>query len=334
MARSSPNEKLMSLNSSHRRFIAPNYHSFLWGTDAHEAVMNNLNVGAEMFAVLFLTLGGVSLGVACLWDWRRVAFGLAVVFLSGGIAAALSEQDAGFWLPMLTVGGGYLLLAAIRQYGAKVFTLLGARHAHAAVILIAGPALAIFWAHRLDRATQPPELDLSAIKARHVWEPKLTPAQSVAHTDQGHVLPLYGNLLDDIEDAALKRIEDSIRKSMTLQVIQTADADKSCNCHGWVFTGGRYSVRGMEVDRILEDNGYTEVSRPQPGDAIVYRSESGTVLHSGVVRVVANDLILIESKWGPNGRFLHAPETQVYSPRWAYYHSTRHGHELQIDVGQ
>ena len=108
-----------------------------------------------------------------------------------------------------------------------------------------------------------------------------------------------------------------------------APPDPNSNCHGWVFTGGRFIILGRDVDSILSDNDYRRVAGPQVGDVVVYRSPTdNTVLHTGVVRAAEADLVLIESKWGPCGRYLHQPEHQPYSKEFAYYRSSRPGHEL------
>ena len=41
--------------------------------------------------------------------------------------------------------------------------------------------------------------------------------------------------------------------------------------------------------------------------------------------------VLIESKWGFLGRFLHEPKNQCYSQDFAYYRSPRQGHLLRIE---
>src|SRR5262249_10677123 len=92
-----------------------------------------------------------------------------------------------------------------------------------------------------------------------------------------------------------------------------------------------FHVRSTYVDKILEDNGYSTAAKPQAGDAIVYRNEFGIIVHTGVVRLANGDSVLIESKWGPLGRFLHAPADQAYSTRWIFYRSPRNGHVLRID---
>ena len=44
--------------------------------------------------------------------------------------------------------------------------------------------------------------------------------------------------------------------------IRDGAADDRSNCHGWVFTGGRFLIRGNEVEVILRENNYVEQRRP------------------------------------------------------------------------
>jgi hypothetical protein len=85
------------------------------------------------------------------------------------------------------------------------------------------------------------------------------------------------------------------------------------------------------VEAILCDNGYQRADTPLKGDLIVYRNDPGMILHSGIVlEVVHENLVLIESKWGPLGRYLHPPEYQPYGSIFAYYRSPRQGHQLPV----
>ena len=85
------------------------------------------------------------------------------------------------------------------------------------------------------------------------------------------------------------------------------------------------------MDTILADNGYEPVEQAEGGDLIVYRDDSGLVAHSGVVRFVGEDgRVLVESKWGPLGVFLHTPETQPFSNQYSFWHSPRLGHWLHV----
>jgi hypothetical protein len=114
------------------------------------------------------------------------------------------------------------------------------------------------------------------------------------------------------------------------RAIRTAEADGHSNCHGWVFAGGRYWVRSEVVEEILHDNGYREAASPRAGDVVVYRDADGKVLHSGVVRGTSDDgHILVESKWGPLGRFIHLADAQPYPGSPTFYHSRRQGNLIR-----
>jgi len=103
------------------------------------------------------------------------------------------------------------------------------------------------------------------------------------------------------------------------------------NCHGWVFTGGRYAIAGENVDAILADNGYQRVEKPEIHDLVVYRDAAGHPVHTGIIKAVGADgFVLVESKWGALQVFWHTPDQQGYSPRWDYWHSDRRGHLLSI----
>jgi hypothetical protein len=152
-----------------------------------------------------------------------------------------------------------------------------------------------------------------------------------AVTDAGQPFPLFsasmaGRTLPDI--AAEDRFLDS-RKLLT-SVIRTADPDLKSNCHGWVFTGGMHWVRGGTVDQVLKENGYQMVSQPEPGDVALYRDRDGVPTHSAVVRSIGDDgTLVLESKWGHMGRFLHPATTHPYAnDACTYYHSDRKGHRL------
>jgi hypothetical protein len=106
---------------------------------------------------------------------------------------------------------------------------------------------------------------------------------------------------------------------------------ENCNCHGWIFTGGRYWIPVEDVDLILDDNGYGRVPAPVPGDLAIYRDADGTPVHTGVVRAGGGDgPVLIESKWGGMGRFVHPPQVHPYGETTiTYYRSPRRGHLLR-----
>ena len=114
-------------------------------------------------------------------------------------------------------------------------------------------------------------------------------------------------------------------------MIQRAPAGPLANCHGWVFLDGQYLISGDAVQRILDDNAYEVVEEAIAGDVIIYRDNDRNIVHSGLVRGVLNDgTIIIESKWGVEGVFLHNPLDTPYSVLFDYYRSPRPTHRVKI----
>ena len=115
---------------------------------------------------------------------------------------------------------------------------------------------------------------------------------------------------------------------LSYQVMRQGGADDHSNCHGWVFTGGRYLLSGDDVDLILKENKYLEQHEPRPGDLVVYRS-SGVVLHTAIVQYVTEGQpVLVQGKWGNLGVYLHPVEKSPYGSEFTYYRSIRTGHLL------
>lgn len=131
-------------------------------------------------------------------------------------------------------------------------------------------------------------------------------------------------------ETALRALEGLFLGSPAVrdQVIRRRPADDRANCHGWVFTGGRYWLTGSVVEQVLDENGYRPVAEPRPGDLVVYRS-GPTVCHTGVVWYAGDrSSLLVESKWGCTGVFLHPVDKSIYGTEFTYYRSPRRGHLL------
>jgi hypothetical protein len=148
-------------------------------------------------------------------------------------------------------------------------------------------------------------------------------------TDAGRHLATFNLIMQqsagEVEESYLAEANYACR------VIRTGNADTDYNCHGWIFTGGQYALRSDDIPSILADNHYQPVDEPQPGDLIIYREATGKISHTGMVRsVMAEGMVLIESKWGPLGRFLHSPDDQPYGLEHTYYRSPRDGHLLVV----
>ncbi len=154
-----------------------------------------------------------------------------------------------------------------------------------------------------------------------------------AFTDQGNPLqvkvPTPGMASKDLSLAETKIIDG---QKLNTQIIRRGPADERSNCHGWVFTGGKFLLTGDDVEQILKENGYQEVQTPLAGDVAVYRA-GGSVTHTGLVRYVTEgEPVLVEGKWGTLGIFLHPADKSVYGTDYTFYRSNRTGH-LLIGLG-
>jgi len=153
---------------------------------------------------------------------------------------------------------------------------------------------------------------------------------SLAYTDRGRAVSLYQ--YNEPAEGADPKLDGRIPDVFDSKLILAKEPDPRTNCHGWVFAGGEFVIRGAAVDNILSDNGYEQVEEPLVGDVIVHRDAQGIPIHSGIVKATGNDgFVLIESKWGSLARYLHEPKTQCYGQDFAYFRSTRPGHRLRIE---
>jgi hypothetical protein len=153
----------------------------------------------------------------------------------------------------------------------------------------------------------------------------------IALTDRGHPIRVFRLT----EEGAAASLSNDVDTGVVFEhgnaVIRRAAPDSAANCHGWVFLDGEYLISGEAVQRILDDNGYELVSEPSAGDIIIYRGSNREILHSGIVRGILNDgTVMIESKWGTEGCYLHDPRGQPYSQSYEYYHSPRPVHKLTV----
>jgi len=149
-----------------------------------------------------------------------------------------------------------------------------------------------------------------------------------AYTDKGRPIALFHFALHTSAD----EVEQFMQASEThqRQVIRLANANPATNCHGWVFLSGEYGLRDFEVHQILEDNGYVAVESPQEGDVAIY-TRDGKIAHSGLARRPGpHGPILVESKWGAFGLYLHAPDKQPFGGVCTFYRSPRAGHAIHL----
>jgi hypothetical protein len=196
------------------------------------------------------------------------------------------------------------------------------------VLLLAAPMVALGWSWQLDREATRVANGGQYTKDDPIQNPR-TAARHIASTDRGTTVPVF-DVADHetrpADQAAEARLIES--HDLTLRVIQVSGPDRASNCHGWVYTGGRYHIDGGDVYSILSDNGYEAVSDPRAGDLVIYR-DHGVIMHSAVVRTITDrGQVILQSKWSYMGCFLHAPQDYPLADSWTFYRSPRAGHLL------
>ena len=173
------------------------------------------------------------------------------------------------------------------------------------------------------------DVDLQTLETMEFAGIQLEDSHSVIRTDRGKVVQLKkpaATVATDISASEKRWLENSPLKE---KVIHRQAAACQSNCHGWVFTGGKYIIPGVNVDPILADNNYHIVDFPRPEDVVVYRDDSGNVSHTAIVRARLSDgTILVEGKWGFLGVFLHAVNESCYGVHYSFYHTDRNSHML------
>jgi hypothetical protein len=126
-----------------------------------------------------------------------------------------------------------------------------------------------------------------------------------------------------LEEQFLARIKSPHCHMQRVQGINPA-----CNCHGWTFAGGHFGVQDSYVSVILDEHGYERVLEPRAGDIAIY-SADGRIIHSGFVRLtVPGHEILVETKWGPFGVFLHSAE--AHPGEIVFYRTRRPSDTLKL----
>lgn len=173
-------------------------------------------------------------------------------------------------------------------------------------------------------------MDASMLELEWMDRASMTPSKNAsATTDQGSqiVLKEPSTLRDGIDwNGAEERMLRGSR--LDGQVIRRGGATELANCHGWVFTGGKFNLSADAVELILKENGYHETFEPQPGDLAIYR-QAGGISHTAIVRYVTEGQpVIVEGKWGALGLFLHPADKCTYGPDYSFYRSGRNGHLL------
>jgi hypothetical protein len=242
-----------------------------------------------------------------------------------GVMLATARLLAFALVPCLVLGFPRLV--------ARTARLLAALH-HASLrfglLAIAGLSLVVISVLVFERADADiATLDTKQLEATRLRGPVVPSTRGKAVTDKGTLIVLH-ELVTPRSDSDLLTEEERLLHNARLddQVIRRGKADGVSNCHGWVFAHGRFILGHDSVELILDENGYTETHEPEPGDVVVYGSR-GAISHTGIVRYVTEGLpVIVESKWGALGVFIHPADRTPYGTQYSFYRSHRQGHLL------
>lgn len=256
----------------------------------------------------------------------RTTAAAAVCALSGAAAWVAAGSERAGWVAAGAAAAALLAAAVGPGLAAAVARRPSVRWGGMAAAGFAVAVGAVAWFdYETDAAADRASLDLVLLAEK----PPTRPAAARVVTDRGTAVAVM-EATDPRARSEMAALEERFLDASAVRdrVIRRQPADDRSNCHGWVFTGGRFWVGGTEVEQILSENGYTAVTTPHPGDLVVYRKE-GAVVHTAVVRYVTPGMpVLVEGKWGTTGVYLHDVDASSYGTGYTYYHADRASHVL------
>lgn len=294
----------------------------------------------------FFTLATVGLGLL-LAGGLNLAFGrsgrhvglraVVTLVVCGAMVAgtsALTRSDLAVRAGLILLGVLTLvtLLGSARLWRqlAALCTTLRAPAARWGLVAVGGLGVVLVGAFAFEKADEATtEQQLKELELV-LGKPATHPSQSGrAATDRGTSITLREPSDAREPDTLYSAEEKTLREGPYRDhVMRRSGPTDTSNCHGWVFTGGKFHLSPDDVEAILKENGYQEVPHPQPGDLVIYRQRE-TIAHTAIVRYVAEGQpVLVEGKWGTLGVYMHAAEKSFYGTEYTFYRSARAGHLL------
>jgi len=283
-----------------------------------------------------LLAGGVNLALLNKSLKLRIPATLLALSLALAAAASVDEMTGSDALAstakLLAYGLVPCLLLCSRRLVAGIAATVTATHRPAVrfgLLTVGGLVMVLAAFHSFERADEiNTENTIAALDISLDRVPSAPATWVKATTDLGTAILLeepMGQNPANLLATEAKTLHDA---SLNEYVIRRGVANNHCNCHGWVFTGGKFLLSGDEIEVILKENGYHEVREVHIGDVVLYR-QNGGVSHTGLVRYVAEGQpVLVESKWGNLGVFLHPVDKSVYGTEFTFHRSGRAGHAL------
>ncbi len=249
---------------------------------------------------------------AVLSSLTRGELGVRAGALMGGVVVSVTLVTVLFRFPWFH-----------RQAATVVVVLWG-------LLTVSGLALALGSVIRFDRSERAiVEANTLNLEYKLGRQPHQPTGRARAVTDRGEPI-ILNEPMAQTESGSLKNAEEKILRDskMADQLIRHGKATDASNCHGWIFTGGKFLLSPDDVEVILRDNGYAEIQEPQAGDVVIYR-QGERIAHSAIVLYVTEGQpVLVEGKWGALGVFLHSADKSVYGTDYTFHRSGRRGHLL------
>lgn len=290
-------------------------------------VLAGTATGMVLLGLARLLAGGRSLGLRTATTVGCVAApagGLVALGLSGPAATVAGVVG------LVALGAAVLRSGRLAEWLSAAVRYAGRTGIQSAGLSVGGGALLIAGLGRYEGALEgAADRDMAAIEVA-AWKPPMhVRTDAAVATDKGRPVTLHV-AAELREPAVIRAAEQKLLGSFPShdKLIRVAPPSDVCNCHGWVFTGGRYWLGPDDVQRILEDNAYQPVSDPRPGDLVIY-DDGMKISHTAVVKaVVPGGPVLVEGKWGWMGVFLHAVDSSCYGDRVTYFRGPRTSHVL------
>jgi hypothetical protein len=305
--------------------------------------MFELDPATDLLICFALGLGALVVGFLAFFFERRrnrtatwgLPLSLGLFLAAPAVGLSATGKESSTFLPLSLLASFLVLVAFARTplleaMSRRLAGLLRRARVAPACLAVLGLGLIGWQILAIDRKLSA-DIDMGESALRKTIFPGLEPIPGwIAHTDKGREVQLMRLAHDPKGDA---EDEATYVRSLGLdfQVIRTAPGDDSYNCHGWVFVESRAWVSGESVDAILHDNGYQTVSKPGVGDVVIFRGPDAKVSHTALVRAITDDgRVILESKWGKMGRYLHPLDQHAYTHHQAsFYHVRRAGHQLR-----
>lgn len=266
--------------------------------------------------------------------WLRVAITLTVC---GVVVAGMSALTR----PELAVRTGAILagvlaivtLLSSEWFGRRVASLVAVFRKPAlrwGLVAVGGLGVVLASGLAFDRADEVATTEgLQDIELALSRVPNQPTDRGRAATDRGTNIVLK-EAVEARNAGDLRGVEERMLRESPFrdQMIRRGGPTDNSNCHGWVFTAGKFLLSPDDVELIIKENGYAETQEPRAGDLVVYR-QKGAVAHTALVRYVTEGQpVLVEGKWGAMGVFLHPADKSSYGTEFTFHRSARNGHVL------